>query len=50
MSPYETKIVEETLREFAERQVWRNTHAIEWEEIAQLIDPRKTNQQRKEKT
>ena len=43
VSPYEAKIVEQTLREFSERQTWRNTHAIEWEEIAQLIDPPSRN-------
>ena len=43
VTPYEAKIVETILREFSERQTWRNTHAIEWEEIAQLIDPPSRN-------
>lgn len=35
----EEEIVREALREFSEMQVWRNTFAAHWEEIAELIDP-----------
>lgn len=39
MSEYEERIVTETLQEFGQLQLYRNTHAAEWEEIAELIAP-----------
>lgn len=35
----EEEILKETLREFAQMQVWRATFAAHWEEIAELVDP-----------
>lgn len=42
-SDYEIKIVEESLREFAQLQVYRHTFAAHWEEIAELILPTSRN-------
>ena len=39
----EQDIVYRTLREFSQMQIWRNTHAMQWEEAAQLIDPNSRN-------
>lgn len=43
VSEREEKIVMETLQEFSESQLWRNTTAAMWEEIAQLILPSSRN-------
>lgn len=40
---YEEKIVTETLQEFSQLNLWRNTTAAHWEEIAELIDPASRN-------
>lgn len=40
---YEDHIVTETLQEFSQFQLWRNTTAGQWEEIAELIDPPSRN-------
>ena len=42
-SPREEKIVEESLREFAQQQSWRATFASQWEEVSELIDPTSRN-------
>lgn len=39
----EEKIVMEILQEFSEGQLWRNTTASQWEEIAQLVLPTSRN-------
>ncbi len=40
---YNDRIVTETMQEFSQFQLWRCTHAGEWEEIAELIDPPSRN-------
>lgn len=40
---YEEGIVEMILREFAQEQLWRSTTAMQWEEVAALIDPPSRN-------
>lgn len=36
-------IVDDSMREFGQLQMWRNTTAAQWEEIAELIDPPSRN-------
>ena len=43
MSEEDQRLVDVTMREFAEAQLWRNTFAGQWEEIAQLIDTNSRN-------
>jgi Bacteriophage head to tail connecting protein len=43
ISSRETDKVRETLREFSQFQLWRNTHAQQWEETAELILPTSRN-------
>lgn len=40
---YEERIVTEKLQEFSQLNLWRNTTAAHWEEIAELIDPPSRN-------
>ena len=42
-SGYEEEIVTRCLEEFAQQNLWRNTTASHWEEIAELIDPASRN-------
>ncbi len=43
MTDREQRLVDETLKEFSQLNVWRNTFAAQWEEIAELIDPPSRN-------
>jgi hypothetical protein len=43
VTEYEEKVVTETLQEFSQMQLWRNTTAGHWEEIAELILPSSRN-------
>lgn len=43
VSEAEQAIVDECMREFGQLQMWRNTTAAQWEEIAELIDPPSRN-------
>ena len=40
---YEERIVTEKIQEFSQLNLWRNTTAAHWEEIAELIDPASRN-------
>src|SRR5258706_14503670 len=40
---YEEQIVTTRLQEFGQLNLWRNTTAAHWEEIAELIDPASRN-------
>lgn len=42
-SDYADGIVQETMREFAQLQTWRNVFAAHWEEVAELILPTHRN-------
>lgn len=42
-SKYEQDVVDDTMREFAQLQVYRHTFAAHWEEIAELILPTSRN-------
>jgi hypothetical protein len=42
-SSREERIVEETLRDFSQDQLWRNTFGGQWEEVAELILPTSRN-------
>lgn len=42
-NPREEEIVFETLQHFAQLQLWRNTFAQQWEEVAQLVLPNQRN-------
>jgi hypothetical protein len=39
----EQRIVSESMRDFRECQLWRNTTAGQWEEIAEILDPNSRN-------
>src|SRR5579864_651551 len=40
---YSQRIVDESLREFTQLQLWRNVFAAQWEEVAELILPTSRN-------
>lgn len=42
-SGYEERIVTETMQIFSELQLWRNTFASQWEEIAEIVLPTSRN-------
>ena len=42
-SEREQRIVQETLQEFSQMQLWRNTFAAQWEEVAELVLPTSRN-------
>lgn len=42
-TPYEEKVVADTLQEFSQMSTWRATFATHWEEVAELIDPPSRN-------
>ena len=43
VTAYELDILQDSLREFAQLQSWRNTFASHWEEVAELVDPSSRN-------
>lgn len=43
MDGRDERIVRETMQEFSQMQLWRNTFAAQWEEIAQLVLPSSRN-------
>jgi hypothetical protein len=43
MNEREEEIIRDTMEEFAQMQLWRNTTAAQWEEVAELILPTSRN-------